>query len=101
MNKRIAAAQAARAAEEARRKACLVPFTEEEFHLWEQADEEYVVPLIKKYLRTEAQKKEMNDFDITIEDMLNGRVAGEDAQKFVATTFMLWNARLGYKHFGY
>jgi hypothetical protein len=100
MSKRIAEAQARRAAEEARRKACLIPFTEEEWHLWENGDEEYVVPLIKKYLRTPGQASELFAMDYTIEDALNGRIAGEENHKTVTAMFTDWNQKLGYKHFG-
>lgn len=85
-----------------KRKECILPFTEEEWHLWdENGEEEYVVPLIKKYLRTDEQRQQMNAYDISIEDMLNGRVEGEEAQNFTALTFLDWNQKLGYKHFGY
>lgn len=85
-----------------KRKSCLIPFTEEEWYLWElSSEEEYVVPLIKKYLRTPEQRATMNELDISIEDMLNGRVEGEAAQAFVAETFTAWNAKIGYKQFGY
>lgn len=100
MNKRIAEAQAQRVAEEARRLACAVPFTEDEWHTWEPGEEEYVVPLIKKYLRTPEQAAQMFMFDITIEDALNGRVAGESAREFVYCMFAAWNAKLGTEQFG-
>ena len=32
----------------------------------------------------------MEAFDISIADMLNGRVEGEDAHRFVAATFAEW-----------
>ena len=60
----------------------------------------YVVPLIKKYLRTPEQKAKLDAFDITIEDCLNGRVAGEVACEFVYCMFAEWNAKLGTEHFG-
>lgn len=89
-------------ASEARRKACLVPFTEEEWHLWDDiCDEEYVVPLIKKYLRTPEHKKMLDALDISIEDMLNGRVEGEEKHEVVEAMFAVWNQTLGYKRFGY
>lgn len=75
--------------------------TEEEWHLWDyNGEEEYVVPLIKKYLRTGEQREMLADIDCSIEDCLNGRVEGEVQQAFVAAMFADWNAKLGYKHFG-
>ena len=41
---------------EARRKVCGVPFTEEDFYLWENGEEEHVIPLIRLYLLTPEQK---------------------------------------------
>ena len=102
MNKRIAAAQAARAASEAKRKACLIPFTEEEWHLWdENCEEEYVVPLIKKYLRTPGQASALYSMDATIEDCLNGRVAGGASWQVITHMFEDWNKKLGYHRFGF
>lgn len=84
-----------------KRKACLIPFTDEEWHLWDWlGEEEYVVPLIKKYLRSDEQRQEMAKYDISIEDMLNGRVEGEEAHNFVALAFLDWNKKLGYLQFG-
>lgn len=88
-------------ASEVRRKTCLIAFTEEEWHLWDDiSDEEYVVPLIKKYLRTPEQRAYLAAEDFSIEDMLNGRVEGDAQQNFVALTYLDWNAKLGYKCFG-
>jgi len=85
---------------EMKRKQCLIPFTDEEWHLWDQnCEEEYVVPLIKKYLRTGEQREMLSDVDYSIEDCLNGRVEGEAQQAFVNAMFAEWNAKLGYKHF--
>lgn len=99
-NQRLLAAQAQREATEMRRNACLIAFTEEEWHLWENGDEEYVIPLIKSKLRTGAEKSMLDMLDISVEDMLNGRVEGTEKQDFVHALFDMWNQRLGYKHFG-
>jgi hypothetical protein len=77
-----------------------VPMTEEEFHLWENAEEEYVVPLIKKYLRTPEQKVQLDAADYTIEDCLNGRIEG-GTPEWVYQMYADWNAKLGAKHFGH
>jgi hypothetical protein len=92
---------AIQAASEAKRKTCLVPFTDEEWNLWDMnGEEEYTVPLIKKYLRTEQHRVMLNALDISIEDALNGRVEGQEKQEFVHALFECWNQKLGYKHFG-
>ena len=78
-----------------------VPMTEEEFHLWENADEEYVVPLIKKYLHTPGQVSQLFAMDATIEDALNGRIAGEENHEVIAAMFSDWNEKLGSKRFGH
>jgi hypothetical protein len=85
---------------EATRQLCKVPFTDEEWHLWyDNCEEEYVVPLIKKYLRTPEHKSMLDQLDITIEDMLNGRVEGAEKQEFTDALFAVWNQTLGYPHF--
>ena len=63
--------------------------------------EEYTVAIIKKYLRTPEQKNWMNQNDISIEDMLNGRVEGEENDQVVDQVFDSWNKILGQKVFGY
>lgn len=77
-----------------------IAMTEEEFFTWENGDEEYVVPLIKKYLRTPEQVMFLYGADLTIEDCLNGRVAGDLTRKIVQLIFDDWNKKLGTKHFG-
>ena len=84
----------------AKRATCLVPFTDEEWHLWDMnGEEEYTVPLIKKYLRTPEQKTMLDQLDISIEDALNGRVEGAEKQEFLHAIFTCWNQTLGYQHF--
>jgi hypothetical protein len=62
-------------------------------------DEPYLVAAIKKYLRTPEQKAIMAARDITIEDLLNGRVEGD--QSIYDSIFKEWNATLGEKIFGF
>jgi hypothetical protein len=64
-------------------------------------DEEYVVAAIKKHLRTEAQRQKMFEFDLSIEDILNGRFGIEAHDGFVSKMFTDWNKKLGTKVFGY
>ncbi len=62
-------------------------------------DEHWVVAAIKKHLLTEEQRKLMFEADISIEDLLNGRVQiGSD---LVTKIFNEWNAKLGRKQFGW
>jgi hypothetical protein len=63
--------------------------------------EHYQVAAIKKHLRNAADKIIMDQHDFTIEDMLNGRIAGEERQSACALLFARWNSRLGYRHFGH
>lgn len=67
---------------------------------FEWHDESYLVQAIKKYLRTDRHKQTMNAFDFTIEDMLNGRIEGHNAQAAAERIFEDWNAKIGHKHFG-
>ena len=45
------------------------------------------------------QKSMLDQLDISIEDMLNGRVEGAEKQEFVHAVFNVWNQKLGYQHF--
>lgn len=64
--------------------------------------EEYLVAAIKQYLRTPAQKIKLDAADISIEEMLNGRVAGSTNQALVRVIFDEWNEAAGEKwFFGY
>jgi hypothetical protein len=67
-----------------------------EFH-----EEHYLVAAIKKHLRTDEQRKALAEADISIEDMLNGRVANEAAMFVIDNIFNEWNAKLGHKAFGF
>lgn len=72
--------------------------TEEEFFLWENADEEHFIELIKKFLRTASQRAMLEAMDLTIADLLNGRFNGEQ-EKSVLEIFADWNSKLGKDHF--
>jgi hypothetical protein len=63
-------------------------------------DESYLVAAIKKHLRTSAQKIWLDDHDISIEDLLNGRVEG-DLMNEVRDIFDDWNKKLGFHSFGF
>jgi hypothetical protein len=84
---------------EARRKVCGVPFTEEDFYVFENGEEEHVIPLIKLYLLTPEQKAWLTAADLTIADLLNGRYTVSFAGK-VSEIYADWNAKLKTKHFG-
>lgn len=58
----------------------------------------YLVEAIKAFLLTEPQRKEMFDLNVSIEDVLNGRV-GKPA--FTDNLFKQWNTVLGFKYFSY
>jgi len=66
-----------------------------EFH-----EEHYMVSAIKKHLRSEIDRAGLSNHDISIEDALNGRVEGEEAQKFVAEMYKRWNTKIGKLTFG-
>lgn len=73
-----------------------------DFFINEEFDEEhYLVAAIKKHLRSEEDREGLYHRDISIEDCLNGRVAGEEPQLFVDQMFGRWNEKLGHKVFGY
>lgn len=100
LSKRVLEAQQANRSEEHRRLGLGITMDAEDFHLWESGEEEYVVMLIKKYLRTPEQKAALDAMDVTIEDMLNGRVSGHPERHLQSAIFADWNQRLGTKHFG-
>jgi len=53
--------------------------------------EEWLVKAIKENLRTPEQKSALDAADISIEDMLNGRVEGEEKHALVRRIFVQWN----------
>ena len=61
--------------------------------------EEDTVGIIKQHLRTEEQRRRLAERDITIEDLLNGRVEGD--QSIYDDVFSVWNEKLGRKMFGF
>lgn len=63
-------------------------------------EEHYFVLAIKKHLRTPAHKAMLEQHDISIEDMLNGRVAEQEARIAKDEIFRDWNAALGFRCFG-
>ena len=72
---------------------------------WDEAcgfhdSEEYIVAAIKKHLRTPAQKAQMDKADVTIEDVLNGRIEG-GSPDWVQVMYDDWNIKLGWKEFGF
>jgi hypothetical protein len=61
--------------------------------------EEWEIEVIKRHLRTSEQKTWLEQNDITISDVLNGRTTiGLDVEKML---FNDWNAKLGVKVFGF
>jgi len=71
-------------------------FRDGEFH-----EEQYRVAAIEQYLQTEEQRLEMFNRHISIEKIMNGRVAGEDNHRFIDKLFSEWNAKLGFRCFGF
>lgn len=72
----------------------------EYFKSGEFYDEGYLVSAIRKYLLTEEQKNSLNRINLSIEDCLNGRF-GENEEKVVLDIFAAWNAKLGFRQFGF
>ena len=56
--------------------------------------EQYLVDAIKKYLLTPEHKALLNSKDISIEDVLNGRIEGDDLQYIYKMLFDDWNPKL-------
>lgn len=74
--------------------------------MWEETcgfydSEQYVVSAIRQHLLSEEHRQEMFNRNVTISDVLNGRVEGEDAEEFTGRLFADWNAKLGWHQFGY
>jgi hypothetical protein len=73
---------------------------------WEETcgygeDERYLVNAIRNHLLTEEQRQQLFQRNISIEDILNGRVQGEDSEEFSNRLFSDWNAKLGWREFGF
>src|SRR3954462_1570481 len=72
----------------------------EYFRIGEFHDEAYFVEAIKKHLRTPEQKAALDQADVSIEEILNGRVGAQHSQ-LTQSLFTAWNAKLGFRHFGF
>lgn len=71
---------------------------------WEEescngSDEHYLVAAIRRNLLTQADRLDMFNRDISIEEVLNGRTTDTHAE-FVSGLFGRWNSVLGWKEFG-
>jgi hypothetical protein len=64
----------------------------------EEAD---TVQIIRKQLLTQEDRKLMFDLDISVEDILDGRVEGEEADEASKLIMKHWNERLGMNIFGF
>lgn len=65
----------------------------------EFCEEQYQVASIKKHLRTPEQKKILDEADLSIEDLLNGRYSKENEIATVSKCIVDWNAKLGFNYF--
>ena len=63
-------------------------------------EEHDLVRVIRDKVLTAKQREWLNSEDITIEDMLNGRVEGHAQQVGVDLIFITWNVYLGQNVFG-
>lgn len=71
----------------------------EMFRDGEFSEEHYLVDAIKRHLLTDDQCDQLCSARISIEDMLNGRISGDN--KLVETIFINWNEQLGFECFAY
>lgn len=70
------------------------------FQKGEFYEEHYSIEAIKKYLLTQNQKETLYRLDLSIEDILNGRVH-INGIKIKHKIFQEWNDKLGFIRFGY
>ena len=64
-------------------------------------DEKYLVQAIKSHLITPEQKKLLFKFDLSIQDILNGRYGGKRGEETaVSEIYSSWNEKLGFHNFG-
>ncbi|MDP2662042.1 MAG: hypothetical protein Q8R28_15060 [Dehalococcoidia bacterium] len=63
--------------------------------------EAQLVEAIRGRLLTEEQRGKLYDWNLSIEDLLNGRVEGNDQDMKYAYFFDAWNAAIGRKVFGF
>lgn len=61
-------------------------------------EEHYLVKAIKLHLMSQSDKRIIEQQNSSIEDMLNGRVSGDNAWK--RQMYDRWNAFLGFRCFG-
>lgn len=65
-------------------------------------EEEYqLVKFIRQFLLTPEQKAKLEEWNITIEDILNGRIEGDLEGTKYNYFFDAWNEKLGKKAFGF
>ncbi len=62
-------------------------------------EESHLVTAIRKHLLTPQQRRILADLNLSIEDILNGRVTGY-SEWAVDAIFDEWNVKLGFRHFG-
>lgn len=69
-------------------------------NLIQNYEEEYqLVNFIRRFLLTREQRDKLEEWDITVEDLLNGRIEGDfDGVKY-NYFFEVWNAKLDRKAF--
>jgi hypothetical protein len=78
------------------------PAWTEVVEFWKKGDfceEHYLIEAIEKHLLTEEQKAKILAANLTIEKMLNGRYSIEE--EMVESIYQEWNAKLGFRSFGF
>lgn len=78
----------------------MTPEEIEEFKEAASQDEHYLVSGIRRWLLTESQRFWLYQRDISIEDILNGRIPGGNPIE-VLEMYADWNAKLGEHYFGF
>ncbi len=73
--------------------------TDEARSLVSPDSEEQTIRFIRKHLLTTQQSRQLYDRNLTVADLVNGRVEGD--QTIYATMFDAWNGKLGKKYFGF
>lgn len=71
---------------------------------WDEAkgydsSEEQLILAIRRHLLEPAQRDGLHARDLTIADLLNGRVGDVEHQAYAASLFRDWNAKLGQNEF--
>jgi hypothetical protein len=67
----------------------------------EFADERYLVDAIKQYLLSPEHKAMLDARGVSIEDVLNGRVRGDDQDSIYKMLNDDWNGKIGFVTFGF